>query len=110
MSSKAIERFIDKTIREKDEICRDVLKRIQKEKSNFEKIVSKIPITYTSMDHQKAVEVYSWSLLKEGLEKLYVSGYYTILTRKALRAIDDKDAEAVLYCLNKIERKMKNYK
>lgn len=109
MSSKLVERYIDKTLKEKENICIIVYKRIQNEKSNFEILASEREIKYTSEGHKKAVEEYSWSLLKEDIKIMQTSGFYSKLAGKILKAIDSKNAKSVIYYINKLEGKVKKY-
>jgi hypothetical protein len=92
-------------------ILKPVIERIQREKPNFKHILDKKP--YSSLAHQKAVEVYSFELLLNDIHKLQEFRKYRFLVKNIIFEVkrnlnlNEKDTSNLLEYLYKLEKKLK---
>ncbi len=88
-------------------ICKDVIKRIQKEIPNFEHLSKNLP--YSNDAHKKAVEVTSLELLKKDIELLQQLNKFKSDSRTVLQLIAKKKITDLLDRIRKLEKKLKKY-
>lgn len=88
-------------------ICKTVIKRIQKEISNFKHLSEKLP--YNNDAHKKAVEVYSFELLRKDIESLQEINKFKRDAKAVLLLIDKKEPKELSCEIKKIEKKLEQY-
>ncbi len=89
------------------EICRDAVSRIRKERGNFEHIVK--GEGYSGESHRRAVEQYSFELLRESMNKLSNLRKFGKGANLIIQHIDKRDAASVLRLINQLEPKLTKF-
>lgn len=97
-----------KLLQIKKDMLDRVIDRIRRERQNFVILSKNEPRRYKSHLHQRAVEEYSWTSLKEDIEHLHRSEMTPDagLTSRLLQAIDDRDAKSVLNLCDELNGKL----
>ena len=81
--------------------------RIQNELENISKQANGYK-KYSSTDHKKAVEVYSWELLERDIQELVENSIFTLQSKKLIKYIRNKDANKTLKALDVLQKKLSN--
>lgn len=84
-----------------------IIDRINKEKPNFKHIFSNLP--YNSESHRKAVEEYSFELLKGDILKLKELNKFKKIINQTLIYIERKDAKNLLPILDELKHKLETH-
>ena len=74
------------------------LENIRKQANGFKK--------YSSANHKKAVEVYSWEILERNIQELVANRIFTWRSKKLIKYIRKKDAKRALKALEVIQRRL----
>lgn len=88
-------------------LMKKVRDRIQKESENISKQANGFK-KYSSANHKKAVEVYSWELLERDFQELVENRIFTWRSNKLIKYIKKKDAKKTLNALEVLQRKLSN--